>query len=588
MEAAHERQGLAKKIGQAELVDPGLTQDLGTTGSMSKSSLSRRALLVRMTASTAAAAMGVGVPRLFAKQETKSPSIDRIAGETQVSRAVAGGARRAQAFRIRLKAAHSEFKVPLPLQISNGDENLYPNRIGSYSKGLPHDSIGEVDPPAYSSLLTAVGSMDPNDFANIPLGGNVKLADPQGGLAFDLEGTDSGQLTIPPSPALASAERAGEMVEDYWMALTRDVPFSQYGSEAVTAAAIADLNKLADFKGPRVDGQVTAATLFRGFTTADLVGPFLSQFLLLPVSFGTLSVLQQYKTYASGTDYLTDFASCLACQNGQDPFPPNVVSGTSYTKSGRDLGAYVHADLPYQAYLTAAQWLLADKVPLNPGNPYLHVSNQSGFQTFGGPHILDLLGEVTNRALKAVWYQKWFVHRTVRPEAYGCLVHQAVSGVAKYPVHSDVLNSQAIDQVFSRYGSYLLPSAYPEGCPQHPSYAEGHGAIAGACVTVLKAFFNENSVIPNPVVASDDGQFLLPYTAPDAGEITVGGELNKLASNIALGRDMAGVHWRSDAVQSILLGEAVAVSILRDQRSTFNEPFSGLTFTKFDGTTVTV
>ena len=395
-------------------LDPALAQDLGTTGSMSSSSLSRRALLVRMTASTAAAAMGVGVPRLFAKQETESPSIDRIAGEAQASRAVAGGARRAQAFRIRLKAALRELKVPLPLQISNGDETLYPNRIGSYSKGLPHDSIGEVDPPAYSSLLTAVGSMDPNDFANIPLGGNVKLADPQGGLAFDLEGTDSGQLTIPPSPALASAERAGEMVEDYWMALTRDVPFSQYGSEAVTAAAIADLNKLADFKGPRENGRVTAATLFRGFTTADLVGPFLSQFLLLPVSFGTLSVLQQYKTYASGTDYLTDFASCLACQNGQDPFPPNVVSGTSYTKSGRDLGAYVHADLPYQAYLTAAQWLLADKVPLNPGNPYLHISNQSGFQTFGGPHILDLLGEVTNRALKAVWYQKWFVHRTAR------------------------------------------------------------------------------------------------------------------------------------------------------------------------------
>src|SRR3989442_4811147 len=111
--------------------------------------------------------------------------------------------------------------------------------MGSDSKGLPNDTTGEVGPPAYSSLLAAVGSMDPNDFANIPLGGNVKLADPQGGLAFDLEGTDSGQLTIPPSPALASAERAGEMVEGYCMALTRDVPFSQYGSAAVTADAIA-------------------------------------------------------------------------------------------------------------------------------------------------------------------------------------------------------------------------------------------------------------------------------------------------------------------------------------------------------------
>src|SRR5437016_4936458 len=110
MEAANKGQGFAKKIGQSELLDPSLTQDLGTKGSMSSSSLSRRALLARMTASTAAAAMGVGVPRLFAKQEIESPSTDRIAAETQASRAGAGGARRAQAFRIRLKAALREFK----------------------------------------------------------------------------------------------------------------------------------------------------------------------------------------------------------------------------------------------------------------------------------------------------------------------------------------------------------------------------------------------------------------------------------------------------------------------------------------------
>jgi len=51
---------------------------------------------------------------------------------------------------------------------------------------------------------------------------------------------------------------------------------------------------------------------------------------------------------------------------------------------------------------------------------------------------------------------------------------------------------------------------------------------------------------------------------------------------------MAAVHWRSDADQALLLGEAVAISILRDQRSTYNEPFSGFTFTKFDGTVITV
>ena len=48
------------------------------------------------------------------------------------------------------------------------------------------------------------------------------------------------------------------MVEDYWMALARDIPFSQYGNEPITAAAIADLNKLSDFRGPKVNGKVTA------------------------------------------------------------------------------------------------------------------------------------------------------------------------------------------------------------------------------------------------------------------------------------------------------------------------------------------
>lgn len=46
-------------------------------------------------------------------------------------------------------------------------------------------------------------------------------------------------------------------------------------------------------------------------------------------------------------------------------------------------------------------------------------------------------------------------------------------------------------------------------------------------------------VIPDPVVASADGLSLLPYCGQP---LTVGGELNKFASNIALARDLVGVH----------------------------------------------
>jgi hypothetical protein len=205
--------------------------------------------------------------------------------------------------------------------------------------------------------------------------------------------------------------------------------------------------------------------------------------------------------------------------------------------------------------------------------------------SFGPPHVLDCLARVANAALKASWCHKWLVHRRLRPEAFGGRVHNQVMKAARYPLHSDLFQSAALDTVFRATRSYLLPMAYPEGSPAHPSYPAGHAAIAGACVTVLKAFFNEGFVLTQPMVASADGLSLLPYKGT---ALTIGGELNKLAANVALARDMAGLHWRSDGIEGLKLGEAVAIGILTDLRATYPEHFPGLTFTRFDGTSVTV
>jgi hypothetical protein len=99
--------------------------------------------------------------------------------------------------------------------------------------------------------------------------------------------------------------------------------------------------------------------------------------------------------------------------------------------------------------------------------------------------------------------------------------------------------------------------------------------------------FAEDFVIPNPVVPSEDGTTLVPYTGPDAGQLTVSGELNKLAGNIAAARNAGGVHWRCDYTELIVLGEQVAIGILEEQKITFNEAGT-FTFTKFDGTPVTI
>ena len=499
-----------------------------------------------------------------------------------------------ESYQIRVDAAQAERVLSTPPQTANNDERLIETKIGNYSKGLPHNSIGEVDPAAYFAFLRAVQSGDPNHWDAIPLGGTTLLTNPQSGLAFDLQGTDSHQLAIPPAPAVASAQRAGEMVENYWMALLRDIPFAAYESNPDVLSACAELSRLSDFRGPKVAGSVTPRTLFRGFTGGDLAGPYVSQFFLKPLQFGALPITQQYQTYLAGVDYMTDQSSWLAIQNGQPPSgPPQVESGVSYLRNVRGLAAWVHTDVLYQAYFNAALYLLFHGARTNPGNPYVESRTQKPFGTFGPPHIAALLAEVATRALKAVWYQKWFVHRNLRPEAFGGLVHMTNTRQARYPLHPEVLNSEAALKVQLKTGSWFLPMAFPEGSPTHPSYGAGHATVAGACVTILKAFFDDTARLVEIgdgriVQPSADGLALLDYTGTDGNQLTVWGELNKIAANVGIGRNMAGVHWRSDYQESLLLGEAVAMSVLRDQAPCYSEDFEGFTFHKFDGRQVTV
>ncbi|HEY9422667.1 MAG TPA: vanadium-dependent haloperoxidase, partial [Thermoanaerobaculia bacterium] len=479
----------------------------------------------------------------------------------------------------------------------NGDETRFPNRIGNYSKGLPHNSFGEVDPAAYNSLLKACTTGEPDDFDVITLALGRKLTSPQGGLAFDLQGVDSHGVVAPAPPSIASAEMASEGVEHYWMKLLLDVNLLDYRDNADAHAACDDLNRFgAEFKGPKIGGKVTPQTLFRDAVPGARVGPYISQFMWMNTPFGVEYIERKMRTVQPGVDYLTDYDEWLNAQNGGPAGAPAYAPQRRYVLTGRDLAEWVHIDVLFQAYFNACLILgtppssdpLAGGIgaPVNPGNPYIDNPTQIGFTTFGPPHFKALLCEVASRALKATWHKKWQVHRRLRPESWGGLVHhQMTSDRYSGIIDGRQLDSPAVERTFSRYGTYLLPMAFPEGSPTHPSYTAGHATVAGACVTILKALFDESFEIPNPVAPTPDGQALVPYNGP---KLTVGGELNKLASNVATGRNLAGVHWRSDALESLRIGEAVAISILRDQRSCYNERFDGFTFTKFDGTRITV
>ncbi|GIQ69368.1 phosphatase PAP2 family protein [Xylanibacillus composti] len=497
--------------------------------------------------------------------------------------------RRERAYQARVEAAAFQRKQPYPKQGYNGDEQKYPEKIGSFSKVLPHNELGVVDASAYQTFKHAISTGRPEDYEAIPLGGKAKLVNPQAGLGYDLVGADCHHFALPAPPAFDSAQMAGELVELYWRALTRDIPFAEYETNALVAAAAKELSALTDYRGPRSpQGSVTPKELFRGGLAGETTGPFLSQFIYGDFPYGgALTVQQKYRVAASGSDHLTQYDEWLAIQNGSQPQSPQKLDATPrYLRTGRDLASLVHTDFSYQIFLTAALILLRlPQEAIDRSNPYVHSSTQAGFATFGGPHILELVAAASKSGLAAAWYQKFQVHRRVRPEAYAGYLHLHKTGRKAYPFHNDLLQSRAATEVSKKFGTYLLPMAYPEGCPAHPSYPGGHSSIAGACTTVLKAFFHESYELPRPVQPSKDGLSLEPYTGP---ALTIGGELNKLAANVAYGRDTAGVHWRSDEEEGLKLGEAAAIRLLQDYSSQFHEAFSGFTFTKFDGTTVTI
>jgi hypothetical protein len=300
----------------------------------------------------------------------------------------------------------------------------------------------------------------------------------------------------------------------------------------------------------------------------------------------------------------------------------------------RDGANYVHFDEIYQEYLIAASILLARiprsgdtivaqvqsvrpgqdgqtrRVPseevaatvsettgvpadmLNPGNPYRRAEAQVGFATFGITHILTLLAEVSTRAHKAAWYHKWSL-RWLRPEEFAARIHWKLTGGASYDIHDDLISSKDggerkilsvirdMNKAAGADPSYLLPMAYPEGSPTHPARPSGHSTVAGAATTILKGLFNgfhdlTQTMPPALSALEPDGKGgLQPYTARQV--LTIGGELNKLASNVSMFRMMGGVHWRGDSVSGLVLGEQIGVHLLIEQTQALRDATGRIT-----------
>lgn len=575
--------------------------------------------------------------------------------------------RQEDAYRVRLDAAAKAKSRPYPVHRANGDEQRYAaaNFAMSFTKGLPHDSgTGLIsDRRDFERFRRAIDEGYIDAFTREVRTSSDKdraWEAPTAGVVYDLQGPDPQAVTMAPAPALGSDELAYEMAEVYELALLRDEPLTDFTSGGANPAvndAVTRLDALAyantGFPGrsrTTEGGSVTAQTVFRGSSPGVEAGPYLSQFMLIGndqpgaagvshglVQYGALQINQRVPV-AVQQDYLTDFPQWIRAQNGEalrdNATLFDAAAPRRFITFPRDLATYVHDDALYESYLNACLILLSMEAPFDPGFGHLsgqspvflntlnlpnvitaglesHLSQAGGFALFGGPHILTLVTEVATRALKAVRYQKFNNHIRLRPEALSGRIETAAAIETAFPqigtpfsdLESSIVDTVNAVRTANASGTALLPMAFQEGSPMHPSYGAGHATVAGACVTILKAYFDTSAVFvrrggSDLFALHETGDQAVQYVPDATGAnlvptlggpfLTLEGELNKLAANISIARNMAGVHYYSDYYDSLRMGERIAIGILEEQALCYKtDPFV-VTVPTFDGDVVRI
>jgi hypothetical protein len=499
----------------------------------------------------------------------------------------------------------------------NEEEARYAKYLynGSFHKGLQHNlRDGRLEnADDYKLMVKCIVEHDQDVMNNIPMAKNTtgKLVNPLASYSTIMVGMPQNLLYLPKAPTLSSNQGAAEMVELYAHALSRDIPFINYDKDILIQSLLGTdlLNRPNILKHLSTENPFNSKSIFRSNYAGDLIGPPISQFLLLDIIAGALVQHQKYHVPPSQQDagearveWGVDLEETIRIQNvNLDQLPPQIPPlkfNAKYLYSGRALAEAVHNDAVYQFFYQASLILNSLGASGNPGFPSFKTTG-SFVTNSGFGNLLCSIAEVSAAALKNGWYWKWLHSRKLRPECFGLWIHDVKSGLVQnrgnFDISNVVLDNPILKKVYQSNNlvkpgsnSYTLSQAYREGGPLHPAYISGHAIISGACITIIKCFYNGDqkwltipgvisgklSGLVNSIVQSDaTGDNLTSYSEKDMNEITINSELDKLASNIAFGRNWAGIHYRTDATEGIQLGEKVAIHFMENLLSTMVENF---------------
>jgi hypothetical protein len=455
---------------------------------------------------------------------------------------------------------------------SSPDERIFEEYKICFSKGLKHGFEGYPDPKAYANFCAAIKTRDLTALERMKA--SVPWVDPIAGDKI----SSADVLRLLGGRWWGTKVMLGDVAEVYWASLCRDIPFSNYHRNELVDRAQDELR--------RIDSARFSSSPFKINMPGMADGGYLSQFLIKPVPINGAGLAQRISCPTASNDFLMAIESWAECQNG---VPTRSITTyldvPRYVFNGRALAEFVRHDFVFQAFLWAALILQSwGRRAVNPSLAAHYIENSTSFVNNGWAEVFALLAEASHRALRDAWFWKWRVFRRLRPEEFAGRYAFAANETFAVDELRKLDALEALSTSKAKFGTAYLPQAYPEGSPLHPSFPAGHAGIAGACVTILKAFTDPAALIPSPVTPSLDGLDVVSFKK----DLSIEGELNKLAWNIAFGRSFAGIHYRSDHQAGLLLGEDIALQLLAERAREIVRAKSTVRLRRFDGTWTSV
>lgn len=430
------------------------------------------------------------------------------------------------------------------------DIHSHSKYVRLYSKGLPHNSESYVDLDCMRELIHAITSQN---LSKLPSYGQLL------GICNVLN-VGINVYSYKPLPDIFSDRLAPDMIELYCMALSRDIPFSQYNTHKTILNCCSYLNAIKGYC--YYSSRVNSDLIFRGTMYADLHGLYISQLLYLNIK----DHKQKYNVCVNPSDYMKTWDTTLASQNGIFEVQDTDTQVSRYISTGRDLASMVHDGDILQIMYNACTILYELGVPT--------FSNKLDIQC--------VMAIIARTSFIFCDYVKWNT-LYLRPEALGIEIERVFKGRKNiYAISPELLKNPVLPAIRNLNKNVLLSQVYREGAPMSPAMPSEHIVIASACATILKFFFDTGYELD--IYEPDNDGSTLKHTDK---KTCVEDEINKLASNIGFGYCWAGIQYHMNVTHDMQLGERIAISYLKDIVYTYPVPIN-TTFNKFSGRSVVI